>query len=136
MAINEEVYFEGKPHIGDLIIGLLLSVFVITIPITIGAVVRALWVRYRITNRRITVTGGWFGRDRSDVVYSEITKVVIVPRGLGSWGDMVLTLKDGSRLELRSVPNFRDVYDYVESKLSLKAKDASGALGASGKVVT
>jgi nitrogen fixation protein len=136
MAINEEVYFEGKPHIGDLIIGLLVGVFVITIPITIGAVVRALWVRYRITNRRITVTGGWLGRDRSDIVYSEIAKVVIVPRGLGSWGDMVLTLKDGSRLELRSVPNFRAVYDYVESKLSLKAKDASGALGTSGKVVT
>jgi hypothetical protein len=131
MAVNEEVYFEGKPHIGDLIIGLLLSVFVITIPITIGSVVRALWVRYRITNRRITVTGGWLGRNRTDIAYSEITKVVTVPRGLGSWGDMVLTLKDGSRLELRSIPNFRATYDYIESKLSLKAKEASGALGSS-----
>lgn len=133
MAVNEEVYFEGKPHIGDLIIGLLLSVFVITIPITIGSVVRALWVRYRITNRRITVTGGWLGRNRTDIAYSEITKVVTVPRGLGSWGDMVLTLKDGSRLELRSIPNFRATYDYIESKLSLKAKEASGALGGSSQ---
>lgn len=136
MAVNEEVYYEGKPHIGDLIIGLLLSVFVITIPLTIGAIVRALWVRYRITNRRITVTGGWMGRNRTDIIYAEITKVVIVPRGFGSWGDMVLTLKDGSRLELRSMPNFREVYDYVESKLSLKAKEASGALGTSGKAAT
>jgi Bacterial PH domain len=133
MAVNEEVYFEGKPHIGDLIIGLLLSVFVITIPITIGSVVRALWVRYRITNRRITVTGGWLGRNRTDIAYSEITKLVTVPRGLGSWGDMVLTLKDGSRLELRSIPNFRAAYDYIESKLSLKAKEASGALGSSSQ---
>jgi nitrogen fixation protein len=133
MAVNEEVYFEGKPHIGDLIIGLLLSVFVITIPITIGSIVRALWVRYRITNRRITVTGGWLGRSRTDIAYSEITKVVTVPRGLGSWGDMVLTIKDGSRLELRSIPDFRAVYDYIESKLSLKAKEASGALGSSSK---
>ncbi len=133
MAVNEEVYFEGKPHIGDLIIGLLLSVFVITIPLTIGSIVRALWIRYRITNRRITVTGGWLGRSRTDVAYSEIAKVVIVPRGLGSWGDMVLTLKDGSRLELRSIPNFRAVYDYIESKLSIKAKEASGALGGSRK---
>jgi Bacterial PH domain len=133
MAVNEEVYFEGKPHIGDLIIGLLLSVFVITIPISIGSIVRAIWVRYRITNRRITVTGGWLGRSRTDVAYSEIAKVVTVPRGLGSWGDMVLTLNDGSRLELRSIPNFRAVYDYIESKLSLKAKEASGALGNSRK---
>jgi nitrogen fixation protein len=136
MAVNEEVYYEGKPHIGDLIIGLLLSVFVITIPLTIGAIVRALWVRYRITNRRITVTGGWMGRNRTDIIYAEITKMVIVPRGLGSWGDMVLTLKDGSRLELRSIPKFREVYDYIETKLSLQAKEASGALGSSGKAAT
>ncbi|CAN1209881.1 PH domain-containing protein [Tumidithrix helvetica PCC 7403] len=129
MAINEEVYYEGAPHIGDLIVGLLLSVFVITIPITIGAVVRAIWLRYRITNRRITVTGGWFGRNRTDIVYAEIAKIVTVPRGLGSWGDMVLTLKDGSRLELRSVPKFREVYDYIESKLSLKAREVSGGVG-------
>jgi nitrogen fixation protein len=129
MAINEEVYYEGAPHIGDLIIGLLLSVFVITIPLTIGAVARAIWLRYRITNRRISVTGGWLGRDRTDIVYGEIAKIVTVPRGLGSWGDMVLTLKDGSRLELRSVPDFRQAYEYIESKLSLKAQDVSGAIG-------
>lgn len=129
MAINEEVFYEGGPHIGDLLIGLLAGVFVITIPITIAAIVRALWLRYRITSRRVTVTGGWLGRDRTDIVYAEIVKVVIVPRGLGTWGDMVLTLKDGARLELRAVPNFRKVYEYIESKLSLKARDASGAIG-------
>ncbi|MFN5726781.1 MAG: PH domain-containing protein, partial [Pseudanabaena sp.] len=32
MAVNEEVYYEGAPHIGDLIISLLMSIFVITIP--------------------------------------------------------------------------------------------------------
>ena len=98
MAVNEEVYYEGAPHIGDLIISLLMSIFVITIPFGIAAIARALWVRYRITNRRITVTGGWRGQTRTDIVYAEIAKIVTVPRGLGSWGDMVLTLKDGSRL--------------------------------------
>ncbi len=130
MAIEEEVFYEGAPHIGELIFALFLSVFVITIPITIPAVVRAIWVRYRISDRRITVTGGWFGRDRVDVVYSEIAKIVTVPRGLGGWGDMVLTLTDGSRLELRSIPKFRDAYDFMEARLSLKAKESSGALGA------
>lgn len=129
MGIQEEVYFEGGPHIGDLIINLLLGFTVICLPLTVGAVVRALWVRYRITDRRISVTGGWQGRDRSDIVYSEIAKVVTVPRGVGAWGDMVITLKDGSRLELRAIPKFREVYDYINDKLSVKAQNLSGALG-------
>jgi nitrogen fixation protein len=129
MAVNEEVYYEGAPHIGDLIISLLMSVFVITILFGIAAIARTLWVRYRITNRRITVTGGWRGQTRTDIVYAEIAKIVTVPRGLGSWGDMVLTLKDGSRLELKSLPKFRETYEYIESKLSLKAQDISGAIG-------
>ncbi|MBD1861487.1 MULTISPECIES: PH domain-containing protein [Trichocoleus] len=130
MAINEEAYYEGGPHIGDLIINFLLGFTIICIPLSVGAIVRALWVRYRITNRRISVTGGWMGRDRSDIIYSEIAKIVTVPRGLGAWGDMVITLKDGSRLELRSVPNFREVYDYINDKLSTRAQQASGAVGA------
>jgi nitrogen fixation protein len=129
MAVKEEVYYEGAPHIGDLIVSLLMSIFVITIPFGVAAISRALWLRYRITDRRVTVTGGWMGRTRTDIVYSEITKIVTVPRGLGSWGDMVLTLRDGSRLELKSLPRFRETYEYIESKLSLKAQDISGAIG-------
>jgi nitrogen fixation protein len=129
MGIKEEVFFEGGPHVGDLIINLLLGLTVICLPLTVGAVVRALWLRYRITDRRISVIGGWLGRDRSDVIYSEITKVVTVPRGLGAWGDMVVTLKDGSRLELRAVPRFRELYDYINEHLSTKAQKVSGSLG-------
>ncbi len=131
MAVEEEIFYEGGPHIGDLIIGIILLFFVITIPLGIAAIARALWVRYRISSRRISVTSGWLGRNRLDVVYAEIAKVVTVPRGLGGWGDMVLTLKDGSRFEMRSVPNFRKAYEFVEQRLSLKAKQVSGALGAS-----
>ncbi len=135
MAVNEEVYYEGAPHIGDLIISLLMSIFVITIPLGIASITRALWSRYRITNRRITVTGGWRGQTRTDIVYAEIAKIVTVPRGLGSWGDMVLTLKDGSRLELKSLPRFRETYEYIESKLSLKAQDISGAIGSKAQSI-
>jgi hypothetical protein len=129
MAANEEVFLETGPHIGDLIINLLLAPTLICIPLTVGAVVRALWLRFRITDRRISVTGGWMGRDRTDLIYSEIAKVVTVPRGLGLWGDMVLTLKDGSRLEMRAVPRFREVYDFITSKISTKAQNASGSVG-------
>uniref|UniRef100_A0A832H439 PH domain-containing protein n=1 Tax=Oscillatoriales cyanobacterium SpSt-402 TaxID=2282168 RepID=A0A832H439_9CYAN len=129
MAIQEDVYYEGGPHVGDLIVNILLGFTVICIPLTIGAIVRALWLRYRITSRRISVTGGWMGRDRSDIVYSEIKKVVTVPRGFGAWGDMVITLKDGSRLELRSLPKFREIYDYITERISPTAKAASGSVG-------
>ncbi|ASC69274.1 uncharacterized protein XM38_002010 [Halomicronema hongdechloris C2206] len=129
MGIREDVYYEGGPHIGDLIINVLLGLTVICLPLTVGAVIRALWLRYRITNRRISVTGGWLGRSRTDIIYSEITKIVTVPRGIGLWGDMVITLQDGSRLELRAVPKFREIYDYINSKLSNRAQAVSGALG-------
>ncbi|MBD2259789.1 PH domain-containing protein [Pseudanabaena sp. FACHB-2040] len=129
MGIREDVFYEGGPHIGDLIINVLLAFTVICIPLTVGAVTRAIWLRYRITNRRISVTGGWGGRDRTDIVYSEIAKIVTVPRGIGLWGDMVVTLKDGNRLELRAMPNFRGVYDYINEKISPQARAVSGTLG-------
>ena len=131
MGIREDVYYEGGPHIGDLIINILLGFTVICLPLTVGAITRALWLRYRITSRRISVTGGWMGRERTDLIYSEVSKIVTVPRGLGLWGDMVVTLKDGSRLELRSMPRFRELYDYINERISPKAQAVSGAIGKS-----
>lgn len=120
MGIKEEVYFEGGPHVGDLVLNVLLGFFVITIPLTVGAIVRALWLRYRITDRRISITGGWMGRERTDIIYNEIVKVVNVPRGIGLWGDLVVTLKDKSRLELRAVPRFREIASYIAEKSAAK----------------
>ncbi|MEM6835749.1 MAG: PH domain-containing protein [Cyanobacteria bacterium P01_C01_bin.120] len=129
MGIKEDVYYEGGPHVGDLVINGLLAFTLVCIPLTVGAIVRALWLRYRITNRRISISSGWLGRTRSDIVYSEIQKIVTVPRGLGLWGDMVVTLKDGSKLEMRAIPNFRAAYEYINDKLSPKAQAVSGSLG-------
>ena len=120
MGIRETAVYEGGPHVGDLIINILLGFTVICLPLTIGAIVRALWLRYKITDRRISVTGGWMGRDRTDIVYSEIVKVVKVPRGIGLWGDIVVTLKDKSRLEMRALPKFREIYDYMAEKAANK----------------
>ncbi|NEP01865.1 MAG: PH domain-containing protein [Symploca sp. SIO2E9] len=120
MGIKEEVFYEGGPHIGDLLINILLGFTVICLPLTVAAIVRALWLRYRITDRRISVTGGWQGRDRTDIIYSEVIRIVKVPRGLGYWGDIVVTLRDGSRLELRSMPRFREVYDHIAQKTADK----------------
>ncbi|AMA08744.1 MULTISPECIES: PH domain-containing protein [unclassified Picosynechococcus] len=116
MGIKEDVIYEGGPHIGDLILNILLGFTVICLPLTVGAIVRALWLRYRITSRRISITGGWQGRDRTDIIYSEVRKIVKIPRGFGLWGDLVVTLQDGSRLELRSMPNFREIYSHIAEK--------------------
>jgi hypothetical protein len=121
MAIKEEVYYEGGPHKGDLITGVLLAFTLVCIPLTVAAVVRALWLRYRITDRRVSVTGGWLGRTRVDVIYTEVRDIVSVPRGLGFWGDIVITLKDSSRIEMRAVPNYRDVVAYIEERVAAKS---------------
>ncbi|MBW4670908.1 MAG: PH domain-containing protein [Cyanomargarita calcarea GSE-NOS-MK-12-04C] len=128
MGIREEVYYEGGPHIGDLILSCLIGLTVIGLPVAIGAIVRALWLRFRISDRRISVTGGWMGRDRTDIIYSEIVKIVKVPRGIGLWGDMVLTLRDGSRLEMRAVPKFRETYDYITERVAAKNPTKIGAI--------
>ena len=120
MGIKEEVYYEGGPHVGDLIFNILLAFTVICIPLTVGAIVRALSLPYRITNRRISVIGGWQGRQRTDIIYSEVFKIVKVPRGIGLWGDLVITLKDKSRLEMRAVPQFRELYDYISERAADK----------------
>jgi nitrogen fixation protein len=120
MGIKEETFYEGGPHIGDLIFHLVLIPLIVFIPLAVGAIVRAIWLRYKITDRRISVIGGWMGKDRTDLVYSEIIDAITVPRGLGFWGDMVVTLKDGSRLELRSLPRCREIYDYINERVIAK----------------
>ena len=124
MGIKEEPIYEGGPHIGDLILNLLVGLTIIGLPLTVGAIVRALWLRYRITNRRVSVIGGWMGGDRTDIVYSEIVKVAKMPRGFGLWGDLVLTLRNGNRLELRALPRFREIEDYINQKMAAKAQQA------------
>jgi hypothetical protein len=122
MGIKEEVYYEGGPHIGDLILNSFLALTIFFIPLTIGAIVRAVWLRFRITSRRVTVNGGWFGRNRTDIVYSEMAEVSVIPRGLGFWGDMVIVLKDGSRIELKSLPKFREIAAYIEERIEAKSQ--------------
>ena len=107
---------EGGPARGDLILNLVFGLTLIGLPLAIAAVVRALWLRFRITSRRIEVNGGWMGRERTQVVYSQIREVRSAPRGLGAWGDMVLVLTDGTKLELRSLPRFREVEAYIEER--------------------
>ena len=124
-TLNEEVFYEGGPARGDLILNLIFGVTLIGLPFAVGAVVRALWLRFKVTSRRVSVSGGWLGRDRSQVIYSQIKEVRSVSRGFGAWGDMVLVLSDGARLELRAVPRYREMVAFIEDRIGKASTPAS-----------
>ncbi len=118
IKLSEKIFFEGAPAKEDLILNLIAGITLIGLPFTVGAIVRALWVRFKITNKRISVVGGWLGKDTSQITYSQIKEVRSIPRGLGSYGDMVVVLKDNSRLEMRAIPNFRSVEEFINEQIS------------------
>lgn len=109
---EERIFFDGGAHYGDLVTNLLLGFTLLWLPLTIAAASRAFYLRYRFTNRRVTVISGFTGGDRSDFPYSAIKDVQVVPRLIGEWGDIIITLKDGTKVDIRSVPSFRMVSDY------------------------
>jgi hypothetical protein len=117
-SINEDVFYQGGPAKGDLVVNLLFGLTLIGLPFAVGAVVRALWLRFTITSRRVSVSGGWLGRDRTQVVYSQIREVRSVARSLGFWGDMVLVLNDGTKLEMRAVPRYRETEAYIKERMA------------------
>ncbi|WP_218082700.1 PH domain-containing protein [Anthocerotibacter panamensis] len=133
MAIQEEVIFEGRSHVGDLISNTFLLVTIVWLPFFVASLVRYIFTRYRFTNRRITVEGGWLGRKRTDIIYREVSEVRDVPATLAGsfmgYGVLLITLKDGSRLELRAVPRFRELAQYVRERtaqyVDRKAKSAT-----------
>ncbi|KAK7309761.1 hypothetical protein RJT34_06752 [Clitoria ternatea] len=112
---GETVFFDGGTHYGNLVVNILLGFTLLWLPLTLAAVSQALYLRYRFTNLRVTVISGFTGQERSDFSYSVIKEVQFVPRFIGEWGDIIITLKDGTKVDLRSVPRFRQVANYVRS---------------------
>lgn len=80
-------------------------------------------MRYRFTNLRVTVISGLTGQDRSDFSYKVVKDVQVVPRFIGEWGDVIITLKDGTKVDLRSVPRFREIAKYCLSMAEKKSAD-------------
>ncbi|XP_031122092.1 uncharacterized protein LOC116025129 [Ipomoea triloba] len=124
---QETVFFDGGAHYGDLVANLLLGFTLLWLPLTLAAVFRAFSLRYRFTNLRVTVISG---QDRSDFSYKVIKDVQVVPRFIGEWGDIVITLKDGTKVDLRSVPKFREIAKYclsmAEQPVDLKESGPKG----------
>ena len=120
--INENIFYEGGPAKSDLFINLLAGFTLLGLPFTFAAIVRALWLRYKISNKRITIEGGWFGRNKTQVSLSNIEEIRSVPRGFGSYGDMVLILNDGSKVEMKSLPLFREKQEFIEANIAKKSQ--------------
>ena len=120
--IDEVIFYEGGPAKSDLFINLLAGLTLLGLPFTFAAIVRALWLRYKITNKKITIEGGWFGRNKTQVSLSNINEIRSVPRGFGSYGDMVLILNDGAKVEMKSLPLFREKQNFIESNIAKKSQ--------------
>lgn len=53
---KEEVYFESAPHRGDLAVNVALGATLLWLPLTIAAIGRGVFVKYRFSDKRISVT--------------------------------------------------------------------------------
>ena len=124
IKMTEETFYEGGPAKSDLIINLIAGFTILGLPFTFAAVVRALWLRYKISNKRITIDGGWFGKNKTQVSLNNIDEIRSIPRGFGSYGDMVLILNDGSKVEMKSLPLFREKQKFIEENI-FKRSDPS-----------
>ncbi|KAL2651169.1 hypothetical protein R1flu_019297 [Riccia fluitans] len=124
-AEQEEVFFDGGTHYGDLVSNLIFGLTLVWLPLTLASVFRALFLRYRFTNLRITVMSGLLGEDRKDFSYEVVKEARFVPRFIGEWGDLVIELKDGTLIDLRSVPKFREITAYINERAGQKLADPS-----------
>uniref|UniRef100_A0A061R5X0 Ribonuclease p n=1 Tax=Tetraselmis sp. GSL018 TaxID=582737 RepID=A0A061R5X0_9CHLO len=111
---DEELYYEGPPARGDLAVNILMGATLLWLPLTLAAVGRAIFVKYKFTSKRLSVeTSAPWQKEKSDVAYQEVAKVVSIPRGVGLWGDMVVTLKNGDKVELRALDRFKELQEYI-----------------------
>jgi hypothetical protein len=122
----EKTFYEGAPSITETLIpGLSVFTVVGIIPFS-ASIARQAWTRYKITSRRIEVASGFRGKDVVQVIYREVTDVKWLRRWGGSAGDLVLSLQDGSKLEVRSVAEFDRNLAYIMSKVSGETVRSSG----------
>jgi len=112
----EEVFYEGPPAITETLIPTISILTVIGIVPAAASWARQLWVRYRITSRRIRVNSGVNGKDMAEIVYPDVVELRTVKRLLGD-GDMVLFLRDGAKFEMRNIPNFDETMVFICDQL-------------------
>lgn len=122
----ETVFLDTPPSRYELLGPAVSILTVIGIIPFFAAVARAVWVRYKITSRRISISSGFQGKDQTEIIYRDIETLKYVRR-IGGAADCVITLKDGAKLEVRGVPEFDKVFEYIMERVDEEVRDASGA---------
>merc|ERR1719428_2643419 len=126
VVVPEQTFWEGPPSITETLIpGLSLFTVVGVIPFS-ASLTRQAWTKYKFTNRRIEVASGFQGKDVVQVLYREIADVKWLRRYGGAAGDLVFSLSDGSKLEVRSVPDFDRNLAFIMSMVDDECRDSSG----------
>ena len=65
---------------------------------------RAIWVNYKITDKRVSVAStSPLNMEKLDATYDQMVEVRAIGRGVGLWGDMVIVLNDGAKIEIRCI---------------------------------
>ena len=123
--VPERTFWEGAPSATETIIPGL-SVLTVVGVIPFGAsLARQAWTRYKITNKRLEVASGFQGKDIVQISWREVADVKWLRRYGGACGDIVFSLRDGAKLELRSVPEFDRNLAFIVEQLAEGVKEAS-----------
>jgi len=124
----EETFFEGPPSWTEVVIPAISILTVIGIVPFVATLSRQAWVKYKITSRRISVTSGFNGQDLTEITFDEIYSMKFVYRAFGEVGDMVIELRDGAKLEIRSLggaKSFDEIYGYIFERTDSECKEYS-----------
>ena len=47
----------------------------------------------------------------------QIKDCISIGRGIGAWGDMVITLRNNEKIELRSLPDFKTIEKEIKERM-------------------
>ena len=121
----ERTFWEGAPSITETLIPGL-SVFTVVGVIPFGAsIARQAWTRYKVTNKRLEVASGFQGKDIVQISWREVDDVKWLRRYGGACGDIVFTLRDGAKIEVRSMPEFDRNLAFIVDQLPDGVKESS-----------
>ena len=115
---EETIFYEGNGSDAELALSVLLGATLVYLPLTMASIGRRLWMNYKFTSKRIIITVASPLVKRIDQIeYADIKEIRTAPRAFGLWGDCVIFLKNGSRLEIAGLEKIHEIRDYVEGKL-------------------
>ena len=114
----EKIFYEGPPARGEVVANVLMSWTLVWLPLTIQAMGRALWSSYKITDKRVSViSNSPLRKERTDVPMDQIKDCISIGRGIGAWGDMVITMRNNEKIELRSLPDFKTIEKEIKERM-------------------